>query len=125
MNEFWASNLRRSGSVFESIACSPAMPSARTWLYLAIGTLMIFSLMMVASASMPFAMEKNFHELKYFWSQLGYMMIAIAAGMVVYRFPIKFWYSHKLIWLVFATILILLVATLFTEKINGSKRWLN
>lgn len=125
MNEFWARTLRRSGEIFESVAYSPAMPSARTWLYLAIGTLMVLSLMMVASASMPFAMQKNLHELKYFWSQLGYMMIAIAAGVLVYQFPIKFWYSHKLIWPVFALMLLLLFATLFTDKINGARRWLN
>ncbi len=112
---------------FERLANSAYMPSARTWLVGALGILMVLSLLMVASASIPFAMSKEgLSELKFFWSQLGYMLIALAVGCIIYQIPTKEYYRTGTHLVVFAICLLLLAATLlFATPINGSKRWLN
>ena len=110
----------------DRLSQSPFMPRARTWLCVALGMLMTISLLMVASASIPFAMSKGLSELKFFWSQLGYMAIAVAVAVVFYRVPVKWYYDHSAIFFVFAGVIALLVAVLlFGQNINGSKRWLN
>lgn len=108
---------------FGLLANSSAMPSARTCLLCAVGLLLVFSLMMVSSASMSFAVSKGWHPLKYFWSQLGYMLIAIAVGMAVYQFPLKLWYSHRLIWTAFFVMLVLLGLVFLFPETNGAYRW--
>lgn len=116
----------KMGDGFERLAHLPIMPSARMWLYVAVSCLMLSSLVMVTSASMPFAIEKGLHPLKFFWSQLGYMLIATGVGVVVYQFiSLKSWYNHKVIWTVFLVMVVLLLITLLTTRINGSKRWLS
>lgn len=56
------------------------MPNARTWLLWSLGALLLFSLIMVLSASIPFAMSKDLEPLRFFISQATYMMLAIVAG---------------------------------------------
>lgn len=113
--------------VFERLINSPYMPSARTWLISALAILMILSLLMVASASIPFAMNRSdLYELKFFWSQLGYMLIALAAGVLVYQVPLNILYRLETLIFLIAVTLVLMVGTLLVgETINGSKRWLN
>ncbi len=111
---------------FDRLASSPYMPSARTWLMGALAILMVLSLLMVASASIPFAINRpDLYELKFFWSQLGYMLIALAAGLVVYQVPLNALYRMETILFLAIWALILMLMTLGGEVINGSKRWLN
>lgn len=81
---------------------------------------------MVASASIPFANMKAMSELKFFWSQLGYMTIATALAALLYRVPVRWYYDHLVIVVLFLSLVFLLIATLiFGQSINGSKRWLS
>lgn len=114
-------------SVFERWANAPWMPSARTWLVGALMALMTLSLLMVASASIPFAMSRpNLYELKFFWSQLGYMVIALVAGLAVYQVSLGLLYRLESLIALAAIAFILMVATLVVgETINGSQRWLS
>lgn len=111
---------------FERLSASAFMPKARTCIVVALGLLLLTSLLMVASASIPFASMKNMNELKFFWSQLGYMTIAIALAALLYRVPVKWYYDHSVVLSLFLLLIFLLTATLmFGQNINGSKRWLS
>lgn len=112
-------------NLFDRLANLPYMPKARTWLLLALGSLLLFSLVMVLSASIPFAMGRGDAPLKFFWAQFSYMMIAIIIASFVYVVPLKLYKNFTLLMLVFVVTLVLLLSTLlFAEPINGSKRWL-
>lgn len=111
---------------FERLSACAFMPKARTWIVVSLGLLMMMSLLMVASASIPFANMKAMSELKFFWSQLGYMTIATAFAALLYRVPVRWYYDHLVIVVLFLSLVFLLIATLiFGQSINGSKRWLS
>lgn len=59
MSEVLGQFAKKVGDGFERIANAPLVPKASTLLYVAVASLMLISLMMVASASMPFAIEKG------------------------------------------------------------------
>lgn len=126
MKQHWRAFKHKLGKNFEKLANSIFVPSARTWLLTALGVLLVFSLMMVVSASIPYATARGMHELKYFWSQLGYMLIACGVAVVVYHLPLAMLYSYeKFIVPAYAVVVSLLLATLFMPEINGSQRWLS
>lgn len=113
-------------NTFERLAQLPYMPKARTWLVGALGVLMVLSLLMVASASIPFSMSRGLNELKFFWSQLGYMVIAIGVASLIYQVPLEEQFSYKTLIISYGVCLGLLLLTLLVaDSINGSKRWLN
>lgn len=114
-------------SFFNRLADSPYLPSARTWLLFALGILMVTSLLMVASASIPFAIGRAYaSDLRFFYAQLAYMGIAIMAGVFVYQVPLRVHYNITTIVVIYIISVILLALTLiFGENINGSKRWIN
>lgn len=102
------------------------LPSARTTLFISIGLLLGLSLLMIASASIPFAMAKDLYPMRFFWSQLAYSLIGLVAAVVVYCIPLRIYCSVSGIlvpWFVVFGMLIL--TALVAEPINGSKRWLS
>lgn len=102
------------------------IPKASTCLMLSVASLMFMSLLMVASASIPFAIKSNSPELSYFWSQFKYMAVAILCASIIYQIPLKFLYSIKTLVALIITLIGLLVLTLLiADPINGSKRWLS
>lgn len=110
---------------FDRLAQSPYVPSARKLLITALGALLLYSLVMVVSASVPFAMSKNLAEMRFFWAQFGYMVIALAIGSLIYQLPLKIYQNFSFLVMIAVTTIFLLVVTwLFAEPINGSKRWL-
>lgn len=126
MKQHWRTFKHKLGKNFEKLANSVFMPSAQTWLVMALGVLMVFSLLMVASASIPYATARGMHELKYFWSQLGYMLIACGVAVGIYHLPLAVLYSYeKFIVPAYFVMVVLLLATLFSPEINGSHRWLS
>lgn len=112
--------------MLERLANSPYMPSARTWLLMALGVLLTLSLLMVASASIPFAISRHYAtDLRFFWAQLSYVIVSMMVGWLVYQIPLKVHYRIETIITVYlASILLLLLTLLVGESINGSKRWL-
>lgn len=88
--------------------------------------LLSMSLLMMASASVPFAMTKGLSPMTFFYSQATYIVIGLLAGMVVYRFPLKWYFEIGLLVLAWLVALLLLIVTLITGTvINGSQRWLD
>ncbi|MDO4249907.1 MAG: putative peptidoglycan glycosyltransferase FtsW [Moraxella sp.] len=109
----------------DRLASSPYMPSARTWLLTALGALLLFSLMMVLSSSIPFAIASNLSDLKFFVAHLTYIGVAVMVGCVAYCLPLKLYYRMDALIAVFFVMIGLLLATLLiAEPVNGSRRWL-
>lgn len=104
----------------------PYVPSIRTLLLTSLGLLACLSLLMIASASIPFAQQRGMSDLAFFYRQLGYMILGLAAGYVVYKVKLKILASFELMvigWIV--TGLLLLATLIFGVDINGAKRWID
>ncbi|WP_250163280.1 FtsW/RodA/SpoVE family cell cycle protein [Psychrobacter sp. WY6] len=102
------------------------MPSARAILLSSVGCMLVLSLLMVASASIPFALSRGMTELHFFKNQLLYMMIGLTVATVsYYSVSLRTLYKTETQFILLGITGMLLVATLFSTPINGSKRWLN
>ena len=102
------------------------LPSARTTLLVSLGLLLTLSLLMIASASIPFALVKDLYPMRFFWSQLLYIGLGVVAAYVVYKLPLRIYckFSNVLaLWL--GVVALLVLTAIFAVPINGSKRWLN
>ena len=87
--------------------------------------MMVLSLLMVASASIPFALSRGMTELYFFNNQLLYMTIGLIVAIIpYYGVSLRTLYKTETQFLLLGITGILLVATLFSTPINGSKRWL-
>lgn len=103
-----------------------SLPSVRSILLSSVGCIMVLSLLMVASASIPFALSRGMTELHFFDRQLLYMGIGVfSAVLTYYLVPLKTLYQTGTQFILLGITALLLVATLFGTPINGSKRWLN
>lgn len=105
---------------------SPYLPSARTVLMTSLFLLMSMSLLMMASASVPFAMSKGLSPMYFFYSQMMYIGIGLVAAYVAYRLPLKWYSDFGLLFIAWLSILGMIGLTLLVGAvINGSQRWLN
>lgn len=122
------SSLSRSSQKSQSTTGSNgvlSMPSARAVLLASVGCMMVLSLLMVASASIPFALSRGMSELYFFERQLLYMGVGLAVAAIPYYFvPLRTLYQTGTQFILLGITGALLVATLFGTPINGSKRWL-
>lgn len=102
------------------------LPSARTTLLVSLGLLLTLSLLMIASASIPFALAKDLYPMRFFWSQLLYIGLGVVAAYVVYKLPLRIYCKFSNVLALWLGVVVLLVLTaIFAVPINGSKRWLN
>lgn len=105
---------------------SPYLPSTRTVLMTSLFLLMSMSLLMMASASVPFAMSKGLSPMYFFYSQMMYIGIGLVAAYVAYRLPLKWYFDFGLLFIAWLSILGMIGLTLLVGAvINGSQRWLN
>ena len=103
-----------------------SLPSARAILIASVGCMMVLSLLMVASASIPFALSRGMTELYFFNNQLLYMCIGLFLAFLPYKFvPLKMLYQTGTQFFLLMVTALLLVITLFGTPIYGSKRWLS
>lgn len=101
------------------------LPSLRSVLLTTVGAIMVMSLLMVASASMPFAQTKHLAPLYFFYHQLAYMVLGMLMGWIFTKIPLR--YLFNINWIIFMMvmcILAILYTVLFGSSINGSKRWI-
>ena len=102
------------------------MPSARAILLSSVGCMLVLSLLMVASASIPYALSRGMTELHFFNNQLSYIGIGLAAAAFPYYFvSLKTLYKTETQFILLAITGILLSLTLLSTPINGAKRWLD
>ncbi len=102
-----------------------SMPSAGSVLITSVSCLMVLSLIMVASASIPFANMHDIEPLYFFKHQLMYMGLGLVAGFMAYKVRLLWLYDMFTLASALLIVLALLLATLlFGDAINGSKRWI-
>ncbi|MFL1732036.1 peptidoglycan glycosyltransferase FtsW [Moraxella oculi] len=102
------------------------LPSARTTLIVCLGLLLSLSLLMIASASIPYALSKGIYPMRFFWSQALYMIIGMMAAAVVYHLPLKFYCRFNgILALWYMVVGMLILTALIATPINGAKRWLS
>lgn len=102
------------------------MPSPSTLLTVSLFTLISISLLMIASASIPFATTHGLDPLYFFKNQALYVAIGLVAAWVVYKVPLQLYCSFGFVVASFVVTILLLIATvLFGSEINGSQRWIN
>lgn len=102
-----------------------SMPSAGSVLMVSVSCLMVLSLIMVASASIPFANMHDISQLYFFKNQLMYMGIGLVAAFMAYKVRLLWLYDMLTLASALMMVILLLIATLlFGDAINGSKRWI-
>lgn len=102
-----------------------SMPSAGSVLLASVSCLMVLSLVMVASASIPFANMHDMDQLYFFKHQLMYMSMGLVAGFMTYKIRLLWMYDMLSLASALMMVILLLIATLlFGDAINGSKRWI-
>lgn len=102
-----------------------SMPSSGSMLLVSVACLMVLSLIMVASASIPFANMHDIEQLYFFKHQLMYMGLGLVAGFIAYKVRLRWLYDMLTLATGLIVIFILLVVTLLVgDEINGSKRWI-
>lgn len=94
-----------------------------TWLLASSLTLLMISLLMVTSASMPIADYNSSQPFQYLLRQGFYIAFALAAAGFVFRLPVQRWYDWHVV-LLLATIALLVLVLLIGKEINGSTRWI-
>lgn len=102
------------------------LPKASTVLVVSLFLLISLSLLMIASASIPFATKHELHQMYFFRNQLMYVVLGLMAGWAVYKVPLKLYCSFGFVVASFITMLALLFSTLILgSKINGATRWIS
>jgi len=100
--------------------------SALLWFGLVVTALVALGLVVLSSASEANALKHYGSAYAYMIRQGAYLAGGIVICAAVALFDYHNWRDHEVLsWLMYAMILGLLVAVLFSRAINGSHRWLN
>lgn len=99
-----------------------SLPPVRTVLLVSVTCLMLYGLLMVASASIPFAKAST--PLEYVQKQALFVGLGVFVAYIVSLIPLRFIISPRFIFFMLLTCGVLLVLTLFFEPYKGSSRWL-
>ncbi|MFK7829185.1 MAG: putative lipid II flippase FtsW [Congregibacter sp.] len=107
----------------------PAMPgpfSVFDPLLLALAaSLLLIGLIAISSAAVGYAEASYGNMWHHSLRHLTYMSLALVAGFLCYRIPIKFWSRSGWLWLLLASLLLILVLVPGVgHNVNGSQRWL-
>ena len=100
----------------------PWTPLTISWLA-TLGLIVVFGLVMLFSASYTtgyLRMGDSYHYIK---SQAFYALIGVGVMFLFSYFDLRF--IRKFVWAGYIISLVLLVAVLFCEPLNGCRRWLN
>lgn len=101
------------------------LPSLPSLLLTTVAMILVLSLLMVASASIPFAQTKNLGDFYFFVHQLGYIVFGAMLGYVAYRTPLKFTFRLDLILMAMVLCIFAIIYTVVAGSvINGSRRWI-
>lgn len=101
------------------------LPSLQSVLLTTVTMIMVMSLLMVASASMPFAQAKHLNDLYFFYHQLTYIGLGLVMALIVSRIPLRYLFSIDLIfWVMLGCLATIIYTIIFGSSINGSRRWI-
>lgn len=85
-----------------------------------------FGLVMVASSSMVISDQQYGYPFHYLMKQSAFLVMGIAAAVVLFRVPQSFWHKNSLVILLVGLFLLFLVLVPGIGRVvNGSRRWLN
>jgi cell division protein FtsW len=93
------------------------------WLFLATLALVCVSVVMVYSASALVALERFQQPYLFVTKQVMWALLGIAMLSIVMRVDYRTYRNDTLIWALLAVVTVLLVAVLFSDKVNGTRRW--
>lgn len=95
------------------------------WLLVVIATLLAFGLLMVASTSIVIS-EHQYGQSFHFFHQLFYLILGIAAGIIVVQIKTPYWQQISLALLILSIgLLFLVLLPGIGRQVNGSMRWLS
>ena len=101
------------------------LPPLSSILFTTVALILVMSLLMVASASIPFAQTKGLGDSYFFVHQLSYMIFGAALGWVAYKMPLKLTFRLDVIMgLMGLCLLAILYTVMAGSVINGSRRWI-
>lgn len=95
------------------------------WVLFSASALVLFGFVMISSASMDVALERNGSPYFYVIRQAIFMLLALVGAIVVWRIPIDFWQRTGHWWMLGS--MVLLIAVLIPgigREVNGSSRWI-
>lgn len=117
-----------SGALSQRLQLQLALPLPRArygldaWLCIALGVLLIWGLVMVASASVAKVSDEPFY---YFYRQLVFVALGLMIGFAIYCVPMRQWERTSTWLLVFALFLLALVLIPGVGvKVNAARRWI-
>jgi len=93
------------------------------WLFLATLALICASVVMVYSASALVALERFQQPYLFVTRQLMWACVGIAVLSIVMRIDYRTYKNDKLLWVGLGVVALMLVAVLFSPRINGTRRW--
>jgi cell division protein FtsW len=95
------------------------------WLLVVIATLLAFGLLMVASTSIVISEHQYGQSFHFFFHQLFYLILGIAAGIIVVQIKTSYWQQISLALLILSIgLLFLVLLPGIGRQVNGSMRWL-
>lgn len=106
------------------------LPTARYGLdgilFGAVAVLMLWGLVMVASASLAQAEKMTGAPFHYFYRQLLFVGLGLTVGSLVYCVPMQQWENSRIWLLLFALFLLFIVLIpMFGLKVNNARRWID
>jgi len=104
----------------------PAWPAPDRILLLLAVTLLCIGLVTITSASIGYSEMKYDGDLWYVSRRhTAYLVAGLGLALAAYRFPISFWYRTGWLWLLLASLLLVLVLVPgIGREVNGAQRWL-
>jgi cell division protein FtsW len=93
------------------------------WLFLATLALICASVVMVYSASALVALERYQQPYLFVTKQIMWAFVGLAVLSIVMRVDYRTYRNDRFIWALVAFVGVLLVAVLFSPRINGTRRW--
>lgn len=96
------------------------------WILFSTLTLILFGLLMVASASMVISDKEYGYPFHYFFRQGINLMLGIFLAWIVTRIEIKYWQQWSIPLIIFSLLLLFVVLVPGIGRVvNGSRRWLH
>ena len=97
--------------------------SSDKWLFVATLVLLCTSVVMVYSASALVAAERFQQPYLFVTRQMMWATVGVAVLSIVMRIDYRTYKNDKLMWALLGLVGVLLVAVLFSPRINGTRRW--
>jgi cell division protein FtsW len=93
------------------------------WMFLATLALICVSVVMVYSASAVMALERFDQPYLFVTKQVMWVAVGVALMYLVMRVDYRSYRDDRVVWALLAMVTLLLVAVMFSPRVNGTRRW--